>query len=101
VVLRAWFSSTLYLKEVVMRFTKELRRLFGEAGNDGLYGEANNDTLNGGSGTDYMSGGGGNDDFGSQDGEVDTLDGGSGWDTGFIDYGEVIDEEFSIETLFY
>jgi Ca2+-binding RTX toxin-like protein len=75
--------------------------IFGEAGNDGMYGENNNDTLNGGSGTDYMSGGSGTDDFGSQDGEIDTLDGGSGWDTGFIDYGEVIDEEFGIETIFY
>jgi hypothetical protein len=33
---------------------------------------------------------------------VDSLDGGSGTDTGFIDYGEFIfDEEFGIETLFY
>jgi Ca2+-binding RTX toxin-like protein len=77
--------------------------LFGEAGNDGLYGQNNNDVLNGGSGTDYISGGSGNDDISAQDGEIDTLDGGSGYDTALVDYDVftwVFDEDLNIETIY-
>jgi Ca2+-binding RTX toxin-like protein len=79
--------------------------LFGDAGNDGIYGDNGNDSITGGSGSDYMSGGAGNDDFNAQDGEVDTLDGGSGsFDTAYVDndfFNWVFDQDLNIETIFY
>ncbi len=60
--------------------------------------------LNGGSGTDYISGGSGNDDISAQDGEIDTLDGGSGYDTALMDYDVftwVFDEDLNIEVIVY
>jgi RNA polymerase sigma factor (sigma-70 family) len=59
--------------------------LFGEAGGDSLYGEDGSDSLTGGAGQDYLSGGNGNDFFTAHDNEVDTIDGGAGWDTASID----------------
>jgi RNA polymerase sigma factor (sigma-70 family) len=59
--------------------------LFGDAGNDSLYGDDGSDSLTGGAGGDYLSGGNGNDFFTAHDNEVDTIDGGAGWDTASID----------------
>jgi hypothetical protein len=59
--------------------------LFGEAGGDSLYGEDGSDSITGGAGQDYLSGGNGNDFFTAHDDEVDTIDGGAGWDTASID----------------
>ena len=59
--------------------------LFGDAGGDSLYGEDGSDSLTGGAGADYLSGGNGNDFFTAHDNEVDTIDGGAGWDTASID----------------
>ena len=61
--------------------------------------------MTGGSGSDFISGGAGNDDFNAQDGEVDTLDGGSGsFDTAYVDndmFNWVFDEDLNIESIFY
>jgi RNA polymerase sigma factor (sigma-70 family) len=59
--------------------------LFGESGGDSMYGEDGSDSLTGGAGQDYLSGGNGNDFFTAHDDEVDTIDGGAGWDTASID----------------
>lgn len=71
---------------------------------DGAGGDGN-DTLVGGPGSDYLFSGSGSDDLGAQDGEVDTLDGGSGsFDTAYVDndmFNWVLDEDLNIETIFY
>jgi RNA polymerase sigma factor (sigma-70 family) len=59
--------------------------LFGDAGADSIYGGDGSDSLTGGAGQDYLSGGNGNDFFTAHDDEVDTIDGGAGWDTASID----------------
>lgn len=53
----------------------------GGAGNDVIHGGAGNDTIIGGSGNDKLFGDAGNDRFFSQDGQADSLDGGSGKDS--------------------
>lgn len=56
--------------------------LWGDGGNDDLYGDAGNDRLYGGTGTDWLSGWTGDDHLdGGNDGQVDTLKGGTGKDT--------------------
>jgi Ca2+-binding RTX toxin-like protein len=57
----------------------------GEAGNDTVLGEDGADWITGGSGRDYLGGGNGNDFFSAHDDEVDTIDGGAGWDTASVD----------------
>lgn len=59
--------------------------LRGNAGNDSLIGNAGNDSLDGGDGLDTLFGNAGNDTLVGEDGESDTLDGGAGFNTGFID----------------
>ncbi|HRK29454.1 MAG TPA: calcium-binding protein [Tepidisphaeraceae bacterium] len=63
--------------------------LYGAAGNDTLIGGSGPDLLEGGPGRDFMSGQAGNDVFQAQDGEIDTIDGGSGSDTGVFDDGDL------------
>ena len=59
--------------------------IHGEAGDDYLYGQDGSDWILGDGGCDYMSGGNGNDYFTAQDGVSETIDGGAGWDTAFVD----------------
>lgn len=65
-------------------------RLFGGLGNDTLIGGSGADYFEGGSGRDSMVGSAGNDFFASQDGEIDTIIGGSGTDTGTVDSFDVV-----------
>jgi Ca2+-binding RTX toxin-like protein len=70
----------------------------GGAGNDTLIGGSGNDTLIGGPGRDSMIGNGGNDLFFAKDGQRDTLDGGSGFDTASRDNGPTIfDQVVNVE----
>jgi hypothetical protein len=55
--------------------------LEGNKGGDTLKGGDGGDTITGGDGQDTIEGGGGNDDIFANDGEVDTIDCGSGADT--------------------
>lgn len=59
--------------------------LWGEAGNDTMYGGYDDDTMYGGYGSDHLNGDYGNDSLdgfgGGYSVEVDTLTGGSGYDT--------------------
>lgn len=54
--------------------------MFGNGGNDTLTGGSGKDTLDGGSGNDSLLGLAGRDHFRSKDGEIDTINGGSGFD---------------------
>lgn len=62
-----------------------------ENGNDKLFGQAGNDRLNGGRGIDFLSGGAGDDILDGRDvgagsrGDKDTLEGGIGNDTYYVD----------------
>jgi len=55
--------------------------LNGDSGNDTLNGEEGNDTLTGGPGNDTLNGGPGSDTLNALDGDFDSVDGGTGFDT--------------------
>ncbi len=64
--------------------------LSGDGGNDTITGGSDDDRISGGSGADQLFGNAGDDFLGSKDGIKDSLDGGSGTDTGTIDAGDVL-----------
>ncbi|HEX3356786.1 MAG TPA: calcium-binding protein [Tepidisphaeraceae bacterium] len=66
-----------------------LDRLFGNAGADYLDGGSSRDRLDGGPGRDTVFGQGGNDIITANDGEIDSLFGGSGDDTAIADANDV------------
>ena len=57
----------------------------GGDGNDSLAGESGDDVLTGNAGQDAMTGGAGDDSFIANDGEADTIDGGTGTDSAILD----------------
>lgn len=65
-------------------------RLFGSDGNDFLDGGNSGDRLYAGAGRDNVLGGSGNDLLQTLDGEIDTVDGGTGTDTGEYDAEDVL-----------
>jgi len=64
---------------------------FGGPGNDTLIGGSGADFLDGGTGTDSVEGQGGDDIFQAQDGSIDTINGGSGSDSGTFDDNDLFD----------
>jgi hypothetical protein len=66
--------------------------LFGGPGSDRLLGGAGADTLVGGGGQDQLFGGAGDDKLEARDGEKDTIDCGSGYDTVIVDKHDVVNK---------
>ena len=75
--------------------------LYGGGGNDTLWGGAGDDFLVGGPGHDLLFGQDGDDTLSSDDGESDTLDGGAGTDTAFIDQPPIVDQLSNVESTFF
>lgn len=65
-------------------------RLRGGRGNDVIRGGAGHDRLAGGMGKDTIFGDRGNDRLSARDGELDTLDGGPGFDQAWVDRSDVV-----------
>lgn len=72
--------------------------LEGNAGNDNLFGGSGNDTLVGGAGRDLLHGQDGDDRIFALDNEIDTLDGGAGFDRAQRDNaGSIVDSVSNVE----
>jgi hypothetical protein len=72
--------------------------IFGGSGKDRLYGEDGNDALYGGGDADRMDGGGGTDTLVSVGGGTDTVTGGLGFDSFWMDPGDILTDASSTET---
>jgi Ca2+-binding RTX toxin-like protein len=73
---------------------------YGAAGDDDLEGGAGREHLNGGDGNDVMSGAGGSDDIEARDGEVDEVSCGSGTDSVYADFIDVVAADCENVNLF-
>ena len=74
--------------------------IFGGTGQDRLYGEDGNDVLYGGGDADRMDGGAGNDTLVSVGGGIDSLTGGAGFDSFWMDTTDVLTDASAAETTF-
>jgi Ca2+-binding RTX toxin-like protein len=73
--------------------------LYGGSGNDLLRGGGGEDIVRGGPGSDRLLGEGGNDRLGAQDGFLDHVRGGAGFDRAYVD--RRLDDFTGIERLFF
>jgi hypothetical protein len=65
-------------------------RFTGDTDANTLRGEGGNDLLDGGLGADFFDGGAGNDDMQSLDGEIDSVNCGTGFDSGLADFADFV-----------
>jgi Ca2+-binding RTX toxin-like protein len=89
-----------------------IQNVAGGSGNDTITGDGNNNILVGGAGADTIVGGGGNDTiyngwasnrpaFGLAlaDGDIDSIDGGTGSNTAFVEAGDIVDNIQTTNTV--